>query len=67
MRPAGNIRSYKLLPDSQANGSAPAPSGAGIRRYRLARVGASRRSALGVDRHERLEQIAGLGEENPSP
>ena len=67
MRPTGNIKSYKLLPESQANGSAPAHNGSGIRRYRLARVGASRRSALGVDRHERLEQIAGLGEEKPSP
>ena len=29
-----------------------------LRRYRLARVAVSPRSALGVDRHERLEQVA---------
>ena len=32
-----------------------------VRRYSLARLGVSRRSALGEDRHERLERIAGLG------
>jgi len=37
----------------------PAPS---VRRYRLARVGVNRRSALGEDRHERMERIAGMGE-----
>ena len=32
-----------------------------VRRYSLARVAVARRSALGVDRHERLEQIAERG------
>jgi len=61
MREPSPIRSYKLVP-SQANGSEPAQS-PGVRRYRLARVGVGPRSALGGDRHERLERIAGLGEE----
>jgi hypothetical protein len=59
MRSADSIARYKLVPeangrDSAPNGSAPPP----VRRYRLARVGVARRSALGVDRHERLEEIA---------
>ena len=29
-----------------------------VRRYSLARLGPSPRSALGVDRHERLERVA---------
>ena len=64
MRPADSISRYKLLPaqsasdPAKANGSAPAP----IRRYRLARVGVARRSALGADRHDRLEQVARLEE-----
>ena len=61
MREPSAIRSYKLVP-SQANGSEPGPGVPGVRRYRLARVGVNRRSALGQDRHERLEQVAGLGE-----
>jgi len=61
MREPRPIRSYKLVL-SQANGSEPAQS-RGVRRYRLARVGVARRSALGGDRHERLERIAGLGQE----
>jgi hypothetical protein len=32
-----------------------------VRRYSLSRVAVARRSALGVDRHERLEQIAERG------
>ena len=68
MRPVGSIARYKLLPEpsvgdsSSTNGSAPAP--APVRRYRLARVGVARRSALGADRHERLEQIARLEDQN---
>ena len=55
MRSADSIARYKLVPDTPSdNGAAPPP----IRRYRLARVGVARRSALGVDRHERLEEIA---------
>ena len=61
MRPSNSIGRYKLLPETtSSNGSAPQP----IRRYRLARVGVARRSALGVDRHERLEEIAALEEKN---
>jgi hypothetical protein len=38
--------------------AAPVPGARRIRRYALARVAVSPRSALGVDRHERLENIA---------
>ena len=49
-------RRYALVPMS---GMEPAANGpAKVRRYALARVGVTPRSALGVDRHERLEQIA---------
>jgi hypothetical protein len=55
MRSADSIARYKLLPETpSSNGSTPPP----IKRYRLARVGVARRSALGVDRHERLEHVA---------
>ena len=60
MRSAASIARYKLVPESSQNGAAP-PDGSAppsIKRYRLARVGVARRSALGVDRHERMEQIA---------
>jgi hypothetical protein len=60
MRPADSIARYKLLPEPPPNGS-PRPQ---LRRYRLARVGVARRSALGVDRHERLEDVARLEENN---
>ncbi len=63
MREPSAIKSYKLVP-SQVNGSEPAPA-PGVRRYRLARVGANRRSALGQDRHERMERVAGLGVDPP--
>jgi hypothetical protein len=49
-------RRYALVP---MNGKEPSANGpARVRRYALARVGVTPRSALGVDRHERLEQIA---------
>jgi hypothetical protein len=60
MRPADSIARYKLLPETSSNGPARPP----IRRYRLARVGVARRSALGADRHERLEEVARLEENN---
>lgn len=45
---------YMLVPrESRAEAS-----GAKVRRYSLARVGPSPRSALGEDRHERLERAA---------
>ena len=49
-------RRYKLVPDD----TPPAPPSAGPvkRRYSLARVAPSSRSALGVDRLERMEAIA---------
>ncbi|HKF79570.1 MAG TPA: hypothetical protein VKB17_01955 [Thermoleophilaceae bacterium] len=40
---------------------APAVGGARVRRYSLARVAVSPRSALGADRHERLERVAERG------
>jgi len=61
MRSADSIARYKLVPESSPDRAAP-HSGSGpppIKRYRLARVGVARRSALGVDRHERMEVIAG--------
>ena len=49
-------RRIALVPVSGDDAHVP---GAGkVRRYALARVGVSPRSALGVDRHERLERIA---------
>jgi hypothetical protein len=36
-----------------------------IRRFRLARVGVSPRSALGVDRHARLERVADAERKSP--
>ena len=55
---------YVLVPNGD---TAPAaPLGVRIRRFRLARVGNSRRSALGYDRHERLERVA-EAERAPSP
>ena len=43
---------YMLVPRTSPAGDP------GVRRYSLARVGDSRRSALGEDRHERLERAA---------
>jgi hypothetical protein len=56
MKPrADRPRRYALVPD----GGVRAPRRPGqIRRYSLARVAPSSRSALGVDRLERLEEIA---------
>ena len=51
-------RRYKLVPDdTRPDGGAPSPI---RRRYSLARVAPSSRSALGVDRLERMEEIAEL-------
>jgi hypothetical protein len=61
MRSADSIARYKLLPETPSSNGAGRPA---IRRYRLARVGVARRSALGVDRHERLEEIAAREDEN---
>jgi hypothetical protein len=58
-------RRYTLVPDDTEltrpdaqNGAAP--RGPVRRRYSLARVAPASRSALGVDRLERMEQIADL-------
>jgi hypothetical protein len=53
----GLPRRIVLVPRESADGrlAAGAPH---IRRFGLARVGVSPRSALGVDRHARLERIA---------
>jgi hypothetical protein len=61
MRSADSIARYKLLPETPSANGSERPA---IRRYRLARVGVARRSALGVDRHERLEEIAAREDEN---
>lgn len=53
VRDPDRIKRYTLVPRS--------PPGArpdGVKRFTLARVGASPRSALGTDRLERMEQIA---------
>lgn len=50
MRPPAQPTRYTLIPRTQNN---PA-----VRRYSLARIAPSPRSALGVDRHERLERAA---------
>ena len=51
-------RRYKLVPDdTPAEPASPSPL---KRRYSLARVAPSSRSALGVDRLERMEEIAEL-------
>jgi len=49
-------RRYKLVPDdTQRDPGSPSPV---RRRYSLAQVAPSSRSALGVDRLERMEEIA---------
>jgi hypothetical protein len=53
--PAMEPRRYKLVPDDTPP---PPPAGPVKRRYSLARVAPSSRSALGVDRLERMEAIA---------
>jgi hypothetical protein len=53
VRDADRIKRYTLVPRSAPNGGSE-----GVRRFSLARVGVAPRSALGVDRHERLEQVA---------
>lgn len=62
-------RRYTLVPDDSQGG--PTPANPVRRRYSLARVAPSSRSALGVDRLERMEEIAarerrnGDGESRP--
>ena len=54
-------RRYTLVPDAER----PQP-GPVRRRYSLARVAPSSRSALGVDRLERMEEIAARERQNGS-
>ena len=56
VRDPDRIKRYALVPRASQNGSKP--EGERVRRYNLARIGVSPRSALGQDRHERLEQVA---------
>jgi hypothetical protein len=56
VRDPASIKRYTLVQHSSLNGNGRAPEG--VKRYSLARVGVTPRSALGMDRHERLEQIA---------
>jgi len=51
-----SVRRYALVPDppEQRDGM-PRP----LRRFHLARIAVSPRSALGADRHERMEEVAG--------
>jgi hypothetical protein len=53
-------RRYSLVPDDTPHGTPAAPTAPSPvrRRYSLARVAPSSRSALGVDRLERMEEIA---------
>ena len=51
-------RRIALVPLDGEDEERPAPGAGRVRRYALARVAVSPRSALGVDRHERLEEIA---------
>jgi hypothetical protein len=53
VRDPDRIKRYTLVPRSPV-GAKPD----GVKRFTLARVGASPRSALGADRLERMEQIA---------
>ena len=58
-------RRYRLVPDDTP--SRPPPADPVKRRYSLARVAPSSRSALGVDRLERMEEIAELERSNGKP
>lgn len=53
-----NPRRYALVPDNEPERKPRKPGQ--VRRYSLARVAPSSCSALGVDRLERLEEIAAL-------
>jgi hypothetical protein len=53
----GISRRLVLVPRDEIRG-APAAGAPHIRRFSLARVAVSPRSALGVDRHARLEHVA---------
>lgn len=56
MERSAQVNRYRLVAQSGPSGAAGAVPR--IRRYRLARLAPSPRSALGEDRHERLERAA---------
>ncbi|MDQ4049608.1 MAG: hypothetical protein M3131_09555 [Actinomycetota bacterium] len=62
MRGQPEVSRYVLVPRAQRAGRA---DGGAVRRFSLARVGPSPRSALGEDRHERLERAASPGRREP--
>jgi hypothetical protein len=50
-----HVRRYALVPDlPEPRDGLPKP----LRRFHLARIAVSPRSALGADRHERMEDVA---------
>jgi hypothetical protein len=55
-------RRYTLVPDADRPAAGPVR-----RRYSLARVAPASRSALGVDRLERMEEIAARERSNDKP
>ncbi len=55
MRGQPEVNRYVLVPRAER---AETTNGRVLRRFSLARVGVSPRSALGEDRHERLERAA---------
>jgi hypothetical protein len=59
---SSRLRRYALVPDppEQRDGRLNP-----IRRFHLARISASPRSALGEDRHERMEEVAGRDADRP--
>lgn len=61
VRDPDRIKRYTLVPRSPAGASQD-----GVKRFTLARVGATPRSALGADRLERMEQIADAERERES-
>jgi hypothetical protein len=61
VRDPDRIKRYTLVPRTPA---AAKPDG--VKRFSLARVGATPRSALGADRLERMEQIADAERERES-
>ena len=62
MRGQPEVNRYVLVPRAQRP---EATNGGVVRRFSLARVGVSPRSALGEDRHERLERAADPGRRKP--
>jgi hypothetical protein len=52
MAPEPRLKRYVLVPQ------VPRASDRALRRFSLARLAVSPRSATGVDRHERLERVA---------